>query len=232
MGLNQLFQAVSRLIPSGARTPQPPRMYAAQKLDYVRFKVTDEDTAQKLADWHARDRAARTAIETYLDKTFPSSRCATGTYYRIDDDGYLKDVAYNGFVPEGWHAQADEDHDRTYHWVEPKDSQVMRIITQMPPAPSRRALADIVGWPYLEVAGQAEDQAMLYQSVNHTLRTQDDAGGVLLDVPLCDNFNAHTEVRETLGAWRVPRYLQPSMLLSPPRGLRFRPLKIAIPAGF
>lgn len=232
MDLNRLFQAVSHLIPRGARTPQPPRMYAAQKLDYVRFKVTDEDAAQKLADWHARDKAARTAIEAYLNKTFPPARCATGTYYRIDDDGYLKDVAYNGFVPEGWHTQADEDHDRTYHWVEPKDSQVMCAITRMPPAPPRRALADIVGWPYFEAAGQAEDRAMLYQSVNHTLRTEADGGGILLDVPLCDNFNAHTDIKEVVGAWRVPRYLQPSALLSPPRGWRFRPSKIEIPATF
>ncbi len=232
MGLNQLFQAVSRIFPSSARAAKPPRMYAVRHLDYVRFKVADEAVAQKLADWHARDKAARTAIEAYLNETFPSARCATGTYYRVDDDGYLKDVAYNGFVPEGWHTQADEDHDRTYHWVEPKDSQVMRVITQLPRVPARRELADIIGWPYFEVTGQAEDQAMLYQSVNHTLRTEAGAGDMLLDVPLCDNFNGHTDIKEALGAWRVPRYLQPSALLSPPRGLRFWPLKIEIPAAF
>lgn len=232
MGLIQLFQAVSRILPSGARAPQPPRMYAVRNLDYVRFKVTDEKVAQNLADWHARDKAARTAIEDYLHKTFPPLRCTSATLYRIDDDGYLKDVAYNGYVPEGWHTQADEERDRAYHWVEPKCSKVMRTITQMPPAPSRRELAEIVGWPYFEIEGQTEDREMLYQSVNHTLRAEDGVGAVLLDVPLCDNFNAHPDIKETVETWRVPRYLQPLMLLSPPRGWRFSPLKRELPVAF
>ncbi len=231
MGLNQLFQAVTRLC-SAKTTPAVPRVYAPARLDYLRFEVTDEHVAAKLADWCARDKTARTAIENYLNETFPPARCATRTFYRIDEDGYLKDVAYSGYVPEGWHAQADEDKDRHYHWVEPKDSKVMRAITQMPLAPSRRELADIVGWPYLEAVGHSEAQEILYQSVNHTLRADVAADAVILDVPLCDNFNAHSEIKDAVGRWRVPRYLTPLMLLSPPRGLRFRPLKIEIPATF
>lgn len=232
MILRQLFQAVSRILPHRVPAQKPPRMYAVRHLDYLRFKVADENVALKLADWHARDKVARDAVEGYLNKIFPPSRCATGTFYRIDDDGYLKDVAYNGYLPQGWHTQAEEDKDRAYHWVEPNCPKVMLIIARMPRVPSRRELAEIVGWPYWEPTGQVEARDMLYQSVNHTLRTTEDGGDVLLDVPLCANFNAHPEIKATVEGWRMPHYLMPLMLLSPRRGLQFRPQKIEIPAAF
>lgn len=230
MDLNVIFQSVSRMWPAAA-VPAP-RIYASRHLDYLRFKVTDENIALKLADWRARDQTARAAVEGYLNQVLPPSRCATKTFYRMADDGYLRDVAYNGYVPEGWHTQADEDKDRAYHWVEPKSAAVMRVITQMPPAPSRRELAGMVGWPYLETAGQREDLAILYQSVNHALRVCEEAGDVLLDVPLCDNFNACPDIRAVVEGWRVPAGLKPLAWLRPPRGLRLWPLKIEIPAAF
>lgn len=232
MNLKQLYQSVSGLLPSASRVQRPVPMYAARHLAYVRFKVADEDVAQQLGAWHADDKTARMAIENYLNETFPAARCATGIFYRVAGDGYLKDVAYNGYVPQGWHTQADEDHDRTYHWVEPECSQVMRTITQLPRVPSRRAPADIVGWPYFEVSDQTESAAMLRQSVNHTLRVESRGGDVFLDVPLCDNFNAHPDIKDAVAAWRVPCYLQPQTLLSPPRGLRRKVLEIGLPAVF
>ena len=244
MGLSIIFQLVSSVLAKGAPARRPPSLYAPAQLEYVRFKVTEDGVAAKLSDWLARDREARTQLEAYLNEAFPSARCATKTFYRMDDDGYLRDVAYNGFVPEGWHAPAHEEKTRHYHWVVPESHQVKYALRQMPQVPSRRELAALVGWPYWETAdlavlpgvedtsGEGEARVLLLQSANYTLRVNEKEGQVFLDVPVCDNFEAHPEIKDAVGGWAVPGYLVPVKRLLPPRGARFWVRKTDIPAVF
>ncbi len=223
MILHLLFQACSRLC--GRPDPQngPPRLYSPHNLVYQRFKVMDEAIARNLAEWHDRQQTARAAIEDYLHEAFPPSRCATKTFYRVDEAGYLKDVAYNGYIPEGWHTHADEEKDRLYHWVEPRCPEVMRAISRMPLAPSYRDLATLIGWPYFDVAGREDDAVVLYESVNRSLRVSKAADGIYLDIPFHDNFGAHPDVMGRVGDWSVPGYLSPAFAISPGRRGALRP---------
>lgn len=222
MILYLLFQACSRVRGGQDQSPEPPRLYSPYNLTYQRFKVVDDAIAQTLAEWHERQQKARAAIEDYLHEAFPPSRCATKTFYRVDETGYLKDVAYNGYIPDGWHTQADEEKDRLYHWVEPRCPKVMKEITRMPLAPSFRDLATLIGWPYFDAADRKEEDAILYHSVNRSLRVSRGADGVYLDIPFHDNFGAHPDVMDRVSGWRVPRFLNPVSEISPARrgGLR------------
>ncbi len=217
MILYLLFQACSR-VRSRADRLSAPRLYSPHNLTYQRFKVMDDSVAQKLADWHDRQQTARAAIEDYLHAVFPPSRCATKTLYRVDERGYLKDVAYNGYVPDGWYTQEDEEKSRLYHWVEPRSSTVIKDITQMPLVPSYRDVATLIGWPYFDASDREEDAAILYHSVNRSLRVGKTADGVYLDIPFHDNFGAHADILERVSCWRVPRYLNPVSAISPGRG--------------
>lgn len=217
MILYLLFQACSRVRGHTDQQPEPPRLYSAHNLVYQRFKVMDDAIAQQMAEWHDRQKTARAAIEDYLHDAFPPSRCATKTFYRVDEAGYLKDVAYNGYIPEGWHTQADEDKDRLYHWVEPRCPMVMRSISQMPLAPSYRDLATLIGWPYFDAADRGEDDAILYHSVNRSLRVHKADDGLYLDIPFHDNFDAHPDVMDRVSGWRVPGYLNPVSAIAPGR---------------
>ena len=188
------------------------------KLCYMTFEVCDPAIAEKLADWRIRAQEARHAIEDYIADTFPSRLCATKTLYRLDEQGHIRDVAYNGYVPPGW-TTGPEQENRTHHWVFPCDPQEIQKIMRLPASPSHREIAELVKWPHFDSHVKSKARSALIESVNRCLRIEDSNGRMLVHLPHPAHFKELMPIVVPMLDWTPPPYLKP-VALQKLRGLQ------------
>lgn len=186
-------------------TRHPPKLYNPRKLYYVACEINEPEIVQKIADWQKDREKSLKAVHDYLDETFSSFFAQV--FYRLDKDGFIKDVAFNGDLPEGW-SSGDEQESRTHHWVEPRDPQEVKKIRRLPPVPCYRKIAEILNWPYLDAGDIEHEEHGLFESVNRSIRPEVINGRAIIHLPLAYNFFRHPEIAERLLAWKPPAFIK------------------------
>ncbi|QQG35818.1 MAG: hypothetical protein HYS17_09970 [Micavibrio aeruginosavorus] len=181
--------------------------YSPRQLRYGRLEVVDATLADNLRNWLARHNKAKTAIQEFMNETFPRQFCWGRTLYRIGEDGYVRDVLYNGYIPRGWSAGGEKE-DRYFHAIAPDDPKIIQQLTRLPKSPSYRELADMIGWPYFKSEGTNELRQAILESINRSLFLEEADGRLIINLPYADNFAAHQDVVKALQGWEVPQSLR------------------------
>ncbi|MCM2344862.1 MAG: hypothetical protein NDJ24_09915 [Alphaproteobacteria bacterium] len=182
--------------------------YSRNQLRYGRFEVMDRSLAERLHNWQSRHDKAHTAINEFMNETFPRQFCWGRTLYRIGDDGHVNDVLYNGYIPKGW-SGGGEKEDRYFHTIAPDDPQIIQEIARLPRVPSYRELAETIDWPYFENKATNELRHAIIESINRSPYIETPEGRIILHLPYADNFSAHEKIATTLQEWEPPSGLQP-----------------------
>lgn len=181
--------------------------YTPRQLRYGRLEVVDTALAENLRNWQSRHDKAKTAIQDFMNETFPRQFCWGRTLYRIGDDGYVRDVLYNGYIPRGWSAGGEKE-DRFFHLIAPDDPQIIQQLKRLPRSPSYRELADMIGWPYFESQDKNELRQAILESINRSPFLEEANGQLFINLPYADNFTAHTDVTQALQTWNAPQSLR------------------------
>ena len=206
--ISKAFLAASGAINS------PPKLYNPRKLYYVAFEIHEPEIVQKIADWQKDRQESLKTVHDYLDSIFSSDFAQV--FYRLDKDGFIKDVAYNGSIPEGW-SSGDEQENRTHHWVEPRDPLEIKKIMRLPAIPGYRKMAEILDWPYFDAGDAEHDEHGLFESVNRSIRPGVVNERALIHLPHPNNFSRHPEIAERLRAWQPPAFIKLSHDCGPKR---------------
>lgn len=201
--ITQAFYNAQQNRPAGDIGP-----YSRRQLRYGRLEVIDNDLAARLRDWQTRHDKAHTAINEFMNETFPRQFCWGRTLYRLGEDGYVSDVLYNGYIPKGWSAGGEKE-DRYFHAIAPDDPKIIQELSRLPRAPSYRELAEMITWPYFENKATNELRHAIIESINRSPYIETNEDRVILHLPYADNFAAHEKIAAVLQDWTPPPTLQP-----------------------
>lgn len=176
----------------------PPAMPPRRRIHYVTFAVDDPALAQAVREWRDRRDAAKTAISAYIKDLHAPTLLGpwTTVRYQIDEKtGSLSKIAYSGYVPAGWGAEPDS----VDHWLVP-DHRTRRDLSRLPPMPSMTALAGLIDWPVLPVAGNRAERDFASQ-FNHLPVVHEKNGRLFIDLPHPANFAARPDVAALIDRW-------------------------------
>ena len=196
--LTKLWRAVTGAAPEA----MPPR----HRVHYVTFAIDDPVLAQSVRDWRAKRDEAKKAISAYIKDLHAPTLFGpwTTVRYHIDEKtGSLSKIAYSGYVPEGWEAEPNS----VDHWLVPKHT-ARRDLSRLPPMPSMAALAALIDWPVLPVAGTRAEREFA-QQFNYLPVVHEKNGRLFIDLPHPANFPARPDVAALVDRWDGEPRLNP-----------------------
>ena len=196
--LTKLWRALTGADPAA----MPPRW----RIYYVTFAIDDPAVAQAVRDWRDRRDDAKKAINTYIKDLHAPTLFGpwTTVRYHIDEKtGTLSKIAYSGYVPQGWEAEPNS----VDHFLVP-DSRTRRDLSRLPPMPSMAALAALIDWPVLPVAGTRSQKEFAAQ-FNHLPVVHEKNGRLFIDLPHPGNFTGRPDVAALVDRWDGEPALNP-----------------------
>lgn len=177
------------------------------RIRYEIFEVTDRVMISQLCDWYIRHQDAKDRVTQFLNDHINSRVGHLGGFYGIgncvvDDKGRISKLAYtgnNGFrIPDGWKAKYAEFGslaDEQGAFMVPENSDIQKLLNELPNIPTRRELHDIIGWPTFPEMDLTESL------VNTLVCAHSDGERTYVHVPAADNFVKHPQIHEALQDW-------------------------------
>lgn len=187
-----------------AGNDRPKRPELPSRIQYVTYRVVREDVAAALYRWHHDFEAASREIAEFVEDRFGTSLLRIDRpMFKIDEDGRLHSVLFNGFMPTGWSGIPNT------HWMAPQSAEATAEVNALPRAPSRKALHDLVEWPILETGWFPQAEQGIVRRVNRLVRPWGDGDSVYIDLPHPDNFAAFPRIAHMIAQWQKPAWLLP-----------------------
>lgn len=195
-----MLREIFRLL-TGTDLPKKPGLPARPR--FVTYRVDNAEIAEALYHWHTEGEKARREIAAYVESQFRAGRLGVDPpLYKLDEQGRLHSVAYNGAMPDGWGGIPHT------HWLEPKAAAVIAEVNALRSAPGRKMLHDLIGWPTLETKGFPPSEHGVIRKLNRMVNAYSDGKAVFIDVPHPDNFNDFPRIREQIMEWKKPDWLR------------------------
>lgn len=183
------------------------RFDSRNRLRYETFEATDKIMIGQLCDWYIRHQDAKDRVMQFLNDHINSKVGHLGGFYGIgncvvDAQGRISKLAYTGNsgfrIPEGWKAVCAEFGslaDEQGSFMVPENSDIQKLLNELPNIPTRRELHDIIGWPTFPEMDLTESL------VNTLVCAYSDGRRTYVNAPAADNFVKHPHIYEALRDW-------------------------------
>lgn len=186
-----------------AGKPAPKRPKLPRKIQYVTFRIENDEAAKALFEWDKNHRAAYREVNNFVQSRFSFSLFGTDrVLLHLDEDGRLESVNFFGIIPYGWSGIPHT------HLLAPQEPDAVREVDALPRVPMISAVHKIINWPTLEQKWFPLQQYELISRINWLVKTFGDGEHTYVKVPHPDNFKDFPRIETMFRNWDPPQWVK------------------------